>query len=156
MNRRKPSQVLQSRLGLYSRAILLIGVVLLGISIVVTFWNIQTERERLTEELESRVVELATQQAVSVSNSLWDLNRDGVRVILQGLEQDPDFASVSVFDEKGRIFVEIESTDLTGSPNVTASRDIVLEEQGVQKTIGSLTLTLSRGQSSRSATRPQR
>ena len=87
------------RLGIYARALTLVGVILTVATAGVTGWNIQDKRKILTVELERRIEALASHQAAAVANALWDLNRSGANSILHGLSQDLDFVTVRVTDD---------------------------------------------------------
>lgn len=132
------------RLGIYARALTLVGVILTVATAGVTGWNIQDKRKILTVELERRIEALASHQAAAVANALWDLNRSGANSILHGLSQDPDFVTVRVTDDVGRTFAEFAIKTVPEELALRTSHDIVLENTGSQMVIGSLSLTLSR------------
>ena len=131
-------------LGIYVRSVALVSVILAIAMAVVTIWNIRDKRSILTMELQNRIEALASHQASSVSNALWDLNREQVNTILQGLSQDPDFSAVQVTDDVGRIFAEFTIKNVPEELVLAASHDIVLDENTSQTVIGKLSLTFSR------------
>ncbi len=143
MHKKKLGRASLAKLGIYSRALILIGSVLAVITALVSVLDVHTKRQQLSEELEARLVALANRQAVSVSNSLWDLNRDSVRMILQGLAQDPDFVSATVTDENGEVFVGIGAGDTFNRPVVSTTANIILDDKDDRRIIGDLTLVLS-------------
>ncbi|MDJ0608156.1 MAG: ATP-binding protein [Kiloniellales bacterium] len=135
--------VFRPRLRIYARAMIFIGTVLTAITAAVTWVKISEERRQLTEALYSRLADLSTGQALALSNSVWDLNRDNAKTIMQGLAQHPDFVAATVTDEKSRVFVALRAKDAMRLPVVSQTTDIVLKEQSSTKTIGSLELSLS-------------
>lgn len=141
--RRRGDGIHQMRLSIYSRAMTLIGCSLALITILATSFVIQQDRVALTRELRERLVKLTEQQAISVSRSLWNLNRDGTRIVLQGVARDPDFLAATVHDDKGRIFVHVEVDDLQARASERSQAPIHLEENGAKQVIGSLSLVFS-------------
>lgn len=115
-----------NQFNLYSKAMVLIGSVLAVFTVLVTAWNVYNERMNSTRDLEARLQETLTQQAIAVSNSLWDLNRDSTNAILQGIAQYPDFVCVTVSDQTGGEFAHIGARNLTGVPIVRGMADITL------------------------------
>src|SRR5262249_20872196 len=92
----------------------------------------------------ARLTQSAAQAAVSVSSSVWDLNRDTTRTILRGLMGDPDFFSAQVVDEKGRIFVQVGETPVAQDDIESRQADISFVGDGAPKKIGTLGLSFSR------------
>ncbi|MDX1485218.1 MAG: response regulator [Alphaproteobacteria bacterium] len=144
MNEGSAKQPMVLRLGLYGRALLLIGFVLAAITIVVTYQTITLERRDLTRQLEARAKELTSSQVVALSGAVWELNRDNVRLILEGLAQDPDFVAGEVTDEKGRTFAELRRRRVEPAAALRKSVDLYLERPSGPRKIGALGLTLSK------------
>ncbi len=134
-----------NQFNLYSKAMVLIGSVLAVITVLVTAWNVYNERMNSTRDLEARLQETLTQQAIAVSNSLWDLNRDSTSAILQGIAQYPDFVCVTVSDQKGGEFAHLGPRNLTGIPIVRGMADITFDQpNGSKEKIGTIELVFSR------------
>ena len=133
-----------NRFSLNTKAMILIGSVLAVITVLVTAWHVHYERTSSTKELEARLQETLAQQAIAVSSSLWDLNRDSTWAILQGVAHDPDFVFVRVSDERGQEFAHIGTRDLTGIPIVHGTTNIVLDGPNGPRQIGEIELVLSR------------
>jgi PAS domain S-box-containing protein len=130
-------------LSIYSRAMILIGASLALITVIATVFIIHQDRVASARELRERLDKLTEQQAISISRSLWNLNRDSTQLVLQGVARDPDFLSATVLDERGKIFVHFGNEDF-GSPSTERSDSpIVIAENGKKQRIGTLSLIFS-------------
>jgi len=143
VSKEKMMAVRQIYLSFYLRAMMVVGASFALITIVATFFTIQLDGIVSTRELRDRLVKLAEQQAISVSSSLWHLNRDGTRTVLQGVALHPDVLAVTVFDNQGKSFVQIGPEEFSTRSVERSQAPIVLEENGQKRSIGSLSLVFS-------------
>lgn len=128
---------------IYGRAVILIGASLTLVTILLTYATVRQQSAALTHDLRSRVATLAEQQAVSVSDALWNLNREAVEVVLRGVARDPDFLAATVHDEKSRVFAHVGAPDLSAHRIESRRASIYFEDNGDRKTIGTLSLAFS-------------
>src|ERR1700730_3542155 len=115
-------------LSIYSRAMILIGASLALITVIATVFIIHQDRVASARELRKRLDKLTEQQAISISRSLWNLNRDSTQLVLQGVARDPDFLSATVLDERGKVFVHFGNGYFGSSSTERRDAPIIIEE----------------------------
>jgi PAS domain S-box-containing protein len=130
-------------LSIYSRAMILIGASLALITVIATVFIIHQDRVASARELRKRLDKLTEQQAISISRSLWNLNRDSTQLVLQGVARDPDFLSATVLDERGKVFVHFGNGYFGSSSTERRDAPIIIEENGKKQRIGTLSLIFS-------------
>ncbi len=129
---------------LYTRAMLWIGTSLAVVTGLSTYLSIQERRTVLTRNLNARLIETSSQQAIAVSDALWKLNKEGTEVVLQGLARDPDFLAVRVLDETGRVFASVGGQDVAKTLAEHSEAPIIVREGNTERRIGTLTLYFTR------------
>jgi len=126
-----------------TRIVLVVG---LAVSLVILAYfscSLYKSYHSLDSTLHARAQQMAQIQSYSLRTPVWDLNHESALRLLRALIHDPDFAGATVYDEEGRIFVEIPHVG-GGEELLSVSRSIVREEETEQRTIGRLALFYSR------------
>ncbi|MTJ79660.1 MAG: PAS domain S-box protein [Telmatospirillum sp.] len=110
-----------SRKSLKTRSLLRLAVLMAGIFLTAGAFQTSVGRQQQEALTERHARLLAGLQAAALSEPVWDMDTRQIMSVLQGLEREPDFASVHVFDPESRI-------DLADRLKPSSADDIVATE----------------------------
>lgn len=121
---------------------LIIPFVLLSIFAVfaVVEYNARVDAE---EGLQEKLDRLVAIQSAVVSESLWNVADEQIRLILSALEIDPDVRAAAVFDDGGVLVGSIGDIENMETDRLYAERDIVYDYAGESSSIGRLAIALN-------------
>ena len=127
-----------------AKLLLIIGLAIVTTQAVLVGVEVSSIERRVDRELKSEVEASARQGARSLVTAVWELNRDQAVQILDGLALNPNFVSAFVTDQAGNVFTRIGISDTPSNSVFSATASIVLTNPGGPKSIGSLTVAVSR------------
>lgn len=92
--------------------------------------------------LARRANTVATIVSSAAANPVWDFDQATVRAMLESLNNEPDIVSAEVLDDQGRILADhgAPTRDRRQNFETVLIKQILLEREGVLRTIGSLRL----------------
>ncbi len=74
---------------------------------------------------------------------MWNLNRDAVREIITGINISPDFHSVRVIMQDGKMFAEIPGMPMPSNQLFTSTAEITVNNIGMVRPLGNVEVTIS-------------
>ncbi|CAO3432585.1 methyl-accepting chemotaxis protein [Azospirillum endophyticum] len=135
---------------LMRRALIPLILIMAFIVMAVAFLVAQGSVTEARNTLEEKARLTAGIAALGLQEPLWNLSPDLAEATLRALAEDPDFVSVIVRDDDGKVFAKF-GTDAK-SELVSAIREITREDRGKVKKIGTVELALSPARSELAAT----
>ena len=134
---------MQSRLTIYKRSVIFIAAVVTVVTVVFGALIVEHIRGNIKERLEDRAELIVAQQAAALETPMWDLNRESVAAILRGLMLNSDMLSAQVYNERGEIYLQVESAAQPDSEPVVVQKPITYRQGERQRVIGELRLSLT-------------
>lgn len=112
----------------------LVAVLVIGAAIYI-FTEAKTTLAR-------RVSTVATIMSSAAANPIWDFDQATVRAMLESLNNEPDIVIAEVLDDQGKVFADHSASTRDRRQNfeTVLIKQILLEREGVLRTIGSLRL----------------
>jgi methyl-accepting chemotaxis protein len=135
---------------LMRRALAPLIVIMALIAMAVTFAVAQANVTEARRALEEKARLTAGVAALGLQEPLWNLSPDLAEGTLRTLAEDPDFMSVVVRGDDGKVFASQGAQNPAGA--VSAVREITRADRGKIKTIGTVELALSPARSQAAAT----
>lgn len=125
--------------------IVIMAIIAMAVTLLVAQANM-TEARRVLEEKARLTAGIA---ALGLQEHLWNLSPDLAEGTLHTLAEDPDFMSVVVRSDDGKVFASQGEENPTGA--VSAVREITRADRGKIKMIGTVELALSPARSQAAA-----
>ena len=121
---------------------LIVPFVLVSIFVVFAVVEYQT-RNAAGEKLRNKLEQLGAIQSSVVSESLWNVADDQIKLILSALEIDPDIHAAAVYDDGGVLVASIGEIEGIEINEFYAEKEIVYVYDEQPNTIGQLAIALS-------------
>ena len=131
------------RLSINAHGMLLIGSVLCLVTLAATGWFAYERHQTLTEALEANLENMTGLQATAIADSVWNLNRDTAREILEGNKVNRDFHSARVILENSKVFAQVTGPNIPVARRLTRRAPIFISDQGAKRQLGYVEVTLS-------------
>jgi len=131
------------RLSINAHGMLLIGSVLCLVTLAATGWFAYERHQTLTEALEANLENMTGLQATAIADSVWNLNRDTAREILEGNKVNRDFHSARVILENSKVFAQVTGPNIPVARRLTRRAPIFISDQGAERQLGYVEVTLS-------------
>lgn len=125
------------------RTITAVAVVISVIMAVSTTWNIYHETERERQGLIQRGNLIVDMQAKALSQPMWDLNNEGVSVLIDSLLKDKDFIKAKILDKDGKQVFNKELEGVDESSDLHFKAPIIYKMEDEEHNLGELHLSLS-------------
>ena len=103
-------------------------------------------RSAAEEKLQNKLDKLVAIQSAVVSESLWNVADDQIKLILSALAIDPDVMAAAVYDDGGVLVGSVGDIEGMEQEEFYAETDIVYEYDGEEITIGRLSIALKDSQ----------
>ncbi|MDX1402258.1 MAG: hypothetical protein R3245_10075, partial [Kiloniellales bacterium] len=117
------------------------------LSILAVFAVVEyTARVAAEEKLRNKLEKLVAIQSAVVSESLWNVADDQIKLILSALEIDPDVLAAAVYDDGGVLVGSIGNIERIADNEFFAEKEIVYEYDEEKITIGRLAIALDDSQ----------
>ncbi|MEJ1996455.1 MAG: response regulator [Limibacillus sp.] len=105
-----------------------------------------TARISAEEKLFSKLEKLVAIQSAVISESLWNVADDQIKLILSALEIDPDVLAAAVYDDGGILVASIGNIEQIEQNEFFAEKSIIYQYDNERITIGRLAIALSDSQ----------
>lgn len=130
-------------LTLYTRTLALVGAILAVLLVGILAWFVHYERAHQHELLQVQLARVTNLQAVTVAGSMWNLNRESTQIILNGLEQHPNFHGAKLFTSTGKLFAETGNPDMSVASIIVQRQSVAMANGEVMREIGTLEVAFS-------------
>jgi methyl-accepting chemotaxis protein len=141
------------KIGILGRALIPIVLILVCVSLAAGIILSARMTRQAEEGLQQKAVLTAGVLAQGAAGALWNVDPDQAKQLLAGLSADPDYASVEVFDDRGRSFLRQENARAASADILTQKTPLQYGEGRDIKVIGQLELSFSRDRMAAAAQR---